>query len=278
VGDFRVNNNKSEILKILTEEEKKIYLLKLKNFSDEEIKKKLDKKHENYKSQKRSMQKKIDSINAEYKVVKYNEIQNLSKADFVKKIIKIDTTTGVITEEEKDIEFWLSLNFGSEDTRILLFGKEIVGYWHFLILRDDAFEKAKSGRLIDKELTINDLSYPVLPSDNHHLYFLCFTILEKHRNHKTFKMMLYTFIKQIEIYAEDDIYFTDIIANAYTLLGESLCNTLNMEFLNNHIECGKIYYNNLINISDIKCIEDAAPNLIKKYKEKGIIKKEEDAQ
>jgi hypothetical protein len=131
-----------------------------------------------------------------------------------------------------------------ESWAILIKGKnEIVGYWHFAALNDRTYARAKSGQLLDSEITLANFEPLELPG-TYNLYFVLMGILPEHaaRGGRLIEM----FFERLKQLAESDIYFREICANAFTEDGVRLCEAFKLEKLRPHADYGTIYHRSLL--------------------------------
>lgn len=159
-------------------------------------------------------------------------------------LIKLDyaTISGLTDENEGHSEQWSPVFMEHPDTwRLLIDGVEnIVGYWHFVPLFDTEYQLAKEGLLLDGDITADKLSYFELPGF-YNIYFVSISILPSYRGVHNFRLLLDSLFQQFTELACRDIYFKEICVNAFTQSGVSLCKTLEMEYIGEHKDKGKLF-------------------------------------
>jgi serine/threonine protein kinase len=145
-------------------------------------------------------------------------------------------------EHEGEAHLWAPV-FGDhpESWKLLIRGpKDIVGYWHFVSLFDDDFERAKQGNLLDSEITTDRVRLFELPGW-YNIYVVSICILPQYRKtaliRSLFRSMLETFAEM----ARNGVFVQEICANAYSPSGVSLCKSLGLSHCRPHDHFGEIY-------------------------------------
>jgi len=154
-----------------------------------------------------------------------------------------------------------------QNTRMLVIGNEICGFWTFLVLTDEYFDRAKQGKLHEADITLQVLD-DMKTSKEHKGYFLDIVVSPKHRTMKNFLMLMSAFIEQLEVYAEAGNFFVEWCANGYSDAGRKLCQTFGLEYVCDHEQEGEgeIYYGKLKNeIFDLSIFKEH-PRLVELYK------------
>jgi hypothetical protein len=189
-----------------------------------------------------------------FRVVDINDLLNLglSVEDIVKTSISLDyeTMDGLTEEHNGDLEQWVNItNTNADSMRWLLDGKNIIGYWHFTALFHEHFLKAKSGRLLDSEITCEKI--PLLLPGTYNIYFVGICLKETYRRKTiTFGKLLFNIIEVIEEFAKKGIFINEICALAYTHNGIQLCKSIGLKYIKEHVEHGKIYCGNIMSLLD----------------------------
>lgn len=115
-----------------------------------------------------------------------------------------------------------------QNSRLLILKGEIIGFWFFVSLKKEQFELAKKGKLCEKTITKNNIiNLNDEPIGEYRGYFVDIAISQKYQKiekSKYFKLLLKSFIEQIEKYAKkEEIFFTEWCAVASTKQGEKFC-------------------------------------------------------
>jgi hypothetical protein len=143
---------------------------------------------------------------------------------------------------------------------------KVIGYWHFQPLFDDMFNKAKNGQLMENEILAEKI--PQMLTGTYNIYFISICLKEEYRRkYKIFKKLFYSIIDTIEEFAEDDIFFNEICALAYSEDGISLCESVGLKYTAEHIEHGKVYCGKAKDLVNSDLCRNYK-NLIELYKEK----------
>ncbi|WP_341479122.1 toll/interleukin-1 receptor domain-containing protein [Heliobacterium chlorum] len=131
---------------------------------------------------------------------------------------------------------------GVRDT---LTGK-LVGFLCTLPITNELFEKISSGEYIDTHISTEDIRLYNLP-DFYKLY-LCSLCVDPEYTHTSALRLIYrSFIEQLfDLAVYDEIYITDIVADAISSKGEELCKFIRMKFYKNTLHGTKIYKDSLL--------------------------------
>ena len=161
---------------------------------------------------------------------------NRDYVEFQKYLIEMDLDTigGLSPEYEGTPEQWAPIFESSPDTwRLLILGEEIVGYWHFMCLKDPYFSSLKNGTMIDAELRADMLDFPVTLG-HYKAYFNIITLRASEQNSRAFSVLLKSLEDVILGFARDSIFFSDICATAFSFKGKRLCEHIGMSFVKRH--------------------------------------------
>lgn len=159
-------------------------------------------------------------------------------------LIRLDyqTTDALTQAHEGDPAQWAPVFMNHPDTwRLLTIGPQaIVGYWHWAPLFPNEYALAKTGQLLDSQITVDTVQFFELPG-TYDLYFVQTCMLPEHRRPHSVQLLFDTVFEVIESLAHQEIYVREISANAYTRVGEALCRSFNMQATCPHREHGSIY-------------------------------------
>ncbi|HEY3568824.1 MAG TPA: toll/interleukin-1 receptor domain-containing protein [Thermoanaerobaculia bacterium] len=163
-------------------------------------------------------------------------------------LIKLDYSVieGLIPDHEGQSSQWAPVFMDHPDTWRLITNssKDIVGYWHFVPLFEDEYERARAGVLIDSEITTDKVRIFELPGQ-YDIYFVSIGILPKYRRSRAVTLLINSILDVLVELAQQGIFIRQLCANAYTPSGEALCKSLGMSYLRPHKDKGKIYCANL---------------------------------
>lgn len=132
-------------------------------------------------------------------------------------------------------------------------GGEIVGYWHFVPLNEESYGFAKAGKFYGSDVTIDRVPFLLLPG-RYKLYFVGFSLVRKHKTLQNFRLLFEALLHGWEEFAENDIIFEEVCANAYTDEGLSLCRTLGMQKVCDHEDRGEIYSMRLLPLPSLNIL------------------------
>jgi hypothetical protein len=142
---------------------------------------------------------------------------------------------------------------------------KIIGYWHFAALDNKDFRLAKSGRLFDKDISLDNAVYMKSPR-KYNGYLISFVLANYARGNGNLRLLLSSFYNHLSDLAEKRIYIKELCANAFTDNGVSLCKALGMEYICNHSDKGKIFSRNFLPFSVNGKLEGHYKRFIDAYK------------
>ena len=117
--------------------------------------------------------------------------------------------------------------------------REIAGYYSFFALTDSAFIKAREGRLLDREVTLEN----TLPMDVPGIYRAYFVLLGARRESpRAGARLLESVFDQLEALGERGILFDEMLANAFTADGKRICEGFGMTRVCEHEDFGIVIF------------------------------------
>jgi len=171
-------------------------------------------------------------------------VKNNSMHDIVKTQWDIckDAIDGFKEEHLGTIEQWVEIYKAFPDNCIMLTVKdEIVGYWNFVCINKNLFEKTKDGLLLEYEITIENCELSRFEGD-YKAYFMIFAIKKGYDYQRNFQKLFYSFLTQLENLAQNGVFISEWVANGYTKQGKILCEKIGMKEGKENIGGGKMYH------------------------------------
>jgi hypothetical protein len=178
-----------------------------------------------------------------------------------------ETLDELVPAHEGHSKQWAPIFMNHPDTwRMLISGPEtIAGYWHFAPLFPDDHELAKSGSLVDSEITADRVQLFELPG-YYNVYFVQICLLPQFRSARNIRLLFHSVFSVLDSLALDGIFISQICANAYTDVGRALCKSFRLQYLREHKEHGSLYVGSVRDV--LQCpIASSFPMLQKRYKE-----------
>jgi hypothetical protein len=123
--------------------------------------------------------------------------------------------------------------------------KKIVGYINAMPLNNDYYQKIRSGETIDTDIPSEEIETYDFP-DTYQLYFSSIAIHPDYHNTNAFKALFDGFIIHILELYDREIYFSSIVADAVSAIGEKLCKYIGLTHITNSNHGSKIYEGTLI--------------------------------
>jgi len=143
-------------------------------------------------------------------------------------------------EREGTVPQWTPVFMAHPETWALLTTgpKNVVGYWHFVALRDEPFRRAKAGELLDSEITI-DAVEPIDKPGIYNLYVVLIGALPSCP--QAGLMLIDTFLKKLQELAGRGVFFREFCANVFTNDGKRICEGLTMTPVAQNRDFGTVY-------------------------------------
>ncbi|MBO5261613.1 MAG: toll/interleukin-1 receptor domain-containing protein [Clostridia bacterium] len=148
---------------------------------------------------------------------------------------------GANEENEGTPELWMEmLSSFTETYRYMIDGDEIVGDWSITALDDDKFEEMKAGKTVSKDLTLEYTEVISMPGEYNGVIITMY-MLPRYRKGKNYRLLLTSFLKQVEEYAREDIFFKEWCINAFTRQQHAFFESVGFEYRCDHRLYGRIY-------------------------------------
>ena len=140
------------------------------------------------------------------------------------------------------------MKYEPSSRKILLNKKnEIVGYWVFLPLFEEAFKLSKEGKLKTNDTNPSHIRL-ILPGETYNIEFGGVYLREDFRNYKGYKTLIFSIIDHFEALALDDIYINEIATKSSNNDGIGFITSLGLKFYKKHPDnkdislfCGRVY-------------------------------------
>lgn len=181
-----------------------------------------------------------------YRMAKYAELLELgyTATTIALQLVENDyvNCNGITEDNEGSAEQWEEYLQNDSDTFQYLLDKNnrIVGDWSIVALTADAMQDAKVGKLLEKDIGLDNTEMICFP-DDYFGYILTFSILPDHRNAANFNLIIQSWLAQIEEYAKGGIFFSEWCINVFGKEVEALVRRLGFTYVCNNISVGKIY-------------------------------------
>lgn len=182
----------------------------------------------------------------ECRMVKFGELIDLgyTAAKIAIQLVENDyiTCNGIGDENEGSAEQWEAFLQDNSDTFQYLINGEnkIVGDWSIVALTEDAFAEAMEGKLIEADIGPDNTEMICFP-DMYHGYILTFSILPEYRTTKNYNLIIDSFLRQMEEYSEDGIFFKHWCINVFSKEVEALVKKMGFTYRCDNRVFGKIY-------------------------------------
>ncbi|MBQ7906671.1 MAG: toll/interleukin-1 receptor domain-containing protein [Clostridia bacterium] len=144
-------------------------------------------------------------------------------------------------DNEGTPEFWAEmLSCFTETYRYMVDGLQIVGDWSITALNDERFKEMKNGQVVSKDLTLESTEVISLPGEYNGVIITMY-MLPRYRSGKNFKLLMSSFLEQVQEYAKEGIFFKEWCVNAFTPQQQAFFRSAGFTYACDHRLYGKIY-------------------------------------
>lgn len=169
----------------------------------------------------------------------YLGASGIDEEELLDRLISIDVSLvpRLTQQDEGSAEQWAPIFHSSPFTwRLLTWGDQVVGYWHYVLLKDEFFEQVKDGILRDSEINPTMLDFPSLVdmTKNYKMYIIMIGVHGSHQHLGPGSKLVRSFVTEIERSASNGLFMSDFVAVAYTPQGLSLCQDFGMHRIGRH--------------------------------------------
>ena len=174
---------------------------------------------------------------------------------------------GISEDNEGTASQWEEFLQNNSDTFHYLVNGEnkIVGDWSIVALADEAYALAVKGELLEKDLGPDNTELICFP-DTYNGYILSISLLPEYRNSQNYNLLIDSFLRQMEDYAESGIFFRQWCMNVFGKEVEALIKRLGFKYVCDNKSFGKIFTCSFMPLPDIPLLKKF-PKLIEKYHE-----------
>lgn len=123
--------------------------------------------------------------------------------------------------------------------------KKIVGYINAMPLSDKYYNKIRNGETIDIDIPVDEIETYDFP-DTYKLYFASIAINPDYHNTNAFKTLFDGIVIYLLQLYEREIYFSSIVADAVSAIGEKLCKYIGLKYVSDSNHKSKIYEGKLL--------------------------------
>jgi hypothetical protein len=184
----------------------------------------------------------------------------------LRELIHLDylTTPRLTDLTEGTAPQWAPVFTNHPDTwRLLIDGdRNVVGYWHYVILFDDMHDRARRGELVDSEVTVDKVKIGL--HGVYKAYFTMLAISEPYRGIANTRLLFDSFFEALDQLANNGVFISEIVANAYSDSGIAVCKTFKMECIAKNKVEGFVYAGSIQTVLNHP-IGDKFPALRDKY-------------
>lgn len=140
----------------------------------------------------------------------------------------------------------------------------IVSYWIFIALKEESYYAVSSGKVDEKDISINDVRFIDMPG-NYKGYLLLSGTIEHWRTPKVVNTLYDSWLKYLENLAEQGIFFDEIASMVGSIAGNSSLQNIGMKYYADYISGGRMYRYNLTEIRSISFLKRNYPILCELY-------------
>ena len=184
--------------------------------------------------------------NQDCRMVKYHELlaMGYTPSTIAIQLVENDyiNCNGIGQENEGTAEQWEEFLQNNTETFQYMVSPDgkIVGDWSVVALTDACYKKAMKGELMEQELDVENTEMICFPGI-YHGYILAISVLPEYRSMKNFNLLINSFLKQLEEYSENGIFFDKWCINVFSKEVERLIRQLGFTYVCDNTIYGKIY-------------------------------------
>lgn len=158
----------------------------------------------------------------------YLSAHEMDEEDLIQALVELDVALvpHMSALDEGTVAQWAPVFRESPFTwRLLTFGERIVGYWHYVCLKDSYFQLARNGELRDSGITADTIEAPsyLTPSRSFKMYVVMVGVHPAHQHLGAGSKLIASFVREVQRAAANGLFFEEVVAVAYTPQGHDLC-------------------------------------------------------
>ena len=142
---------------------------------------------------------------------------------------------------------------------------QVVAYWIFIALEEEAYERIKTGQVDEKDISLEDVQFIDMPGRYKGYLLLAGTIKEL-RTPKVVKELYSSWLKYIQTLAEEGIFFDEISTMVASAGGNSSLKNIGMKKYAQYISGGNMFKYDMKNIQEILYLKKEFPQLAELYR------------
>ncbi len=205
----------------------------------------------------------------ECRMVKYEELIELgyTASSIALQLVENDyiNCNGIGQENEGTAEQWeMYLQDNSDTFQYLINSKnEIVGDWSIVALSDEVYAEAEKGELLEADIDVDKTEMICFPGI-YNGYVLTISALPNYRNTKNYNLLVDSFIRQIEEFSENGIFFRAWCMNVFSKEVEMLVRGMGFRYVCDNKVFGKIYTCSFMPLPKVPLLKKY-PKLVENY-------------
>ena len=197
--------------------------------------------------------------------------QGVATDDVLAAIVKIDCATiqGMTRRFVGHPDQWADvLRNGTQGLMLLADGASVVGYWQFVALDDDTFDRALIGALFDDEISSTNTRSLTAPGSIR-ICVVGVSVLAAYRRLAGRRLLYEGFGRVLAKLADAGVFVREICATAHTLEGIALARSFGLRCVCKHAEHGSVYHGQMADA--MPQILRAMPGLADHFRPQGVL-------
>lgn len=152
----------------------------------------------------------------------------------LEKIVELDISLipNLTLVDEGTVDQWVPIFQANPNSwRLLTHAEKIVGYWHYVCLKDKYFDEVRRGALKDSLIDVSMVDVPDFfdPKKNYKMYVVMMGVDSAHQFYGSGGKLVNSFVREIEKAAMNGTFFSDFVAVAYSPQGVRLCENFGLD-------------------------------------------------
>lgn len=142
---------------------------------------------------------------------------------------------------------------------------QVVAYWIFIALEEEAYERIKTGQVDEKDISLEDVQFIDMPGRYKGYLLLAGTIKEL-RTPRVVKALYSSWIRYVQTLAEEGIFFDEIATMVASAAGNSSLKNIGMKKYAQYVSGGNMYKYDMKKIQEISYLKKEFPQLVELYR------------
>lgn len=143
---------------------------------------------------------------------------------------------------------------------------QVAAYWIFIALEEESYDRIKTGKVDEKDISVEDVRFIDMPG-RYKGYLLLSGTIEECRTTNVVNALYSSWLEYIQNLAQTGIFFDEISSMVGSVAGNSSLKNIGMKYYAEYISGGKMYKYDMIHIEQIPYLKRNFPAMTALYQE-----------